>query len=308
MGLKRRLRTWLGSAAGTANSVQRPDHARLEYLENQVTQLQQQVRDLISKIGREAAEQIQTRGSFDYQWKNLPEGRFMIQDERFRKEVTGWITRFTSLPEDWFPGKAVLDAGCGQGRYTWGLCKLGATVSAFDISESGLGRTREHCREFSGTTIFRHNILEPLPAGRVYDLVWSFGVLHHTGDTHKAFRHVCAAVKPGGYLYLMLYGVPRDGQEGDYTAVNEYDRLRRKTRNKSAEEKIEVIRQEMAAGRLAACGEEHVHGYFDAISPSINDLYTFEEIQGWLIQAGFEDIRRTVDDRNHHVIARRKQT
>jgi hypothetical protein len=48
-----------------------------------------------------------------------------------------------------------------------------------------------------------------------------------------------------------------------------------------------------------------VHGYFDAISPPINDLHSFEELESWLIEAGFRDITRTMNARNHHVIGRR---
>lgn len=54
--------------------------------------------------------------------------------------------------------------------------------------------------------------------------------------------------------------------------------------------------------------KDYVHGYFDAISPEINDLYRWDEIIGWLKSAGFEDIKRTLSDHpNHHVIARKCQ-
>ena len=49
-----------------------------------------------------------------------------------------------------------------------------------------------------------------------------------------------------------------------------------------------------------------MHGYFDAISPPINDLHTFEELEGWLLDSGFHNIKRTVDARNIHVIAQRR--
>ena len=69
---------------------------------------------------------------------------------------------------------------------------------------------------------------------------------------------------------------------------------------------LEAITQGMRERRFAVNGEKHIHGYFDAISPPINDLYTFEELQGWLLGEGFENIARTVDTRNHHIIARLK--
>jgi hypothetical protein len=48
-----------------------------------------------------------------------------------------------------------------------------------------------------------------------------------------------------------------------------------------------------------------LHGYFDAISPDINDLYRWDEIVSWLVAAGFTNVTRTFDHPNHFVIAQR---
>ena len=53
--------------------------------------------------------------------------------------------------------------------------------------------------------------------------------------------------------------------------------------------------------------KDQVHGYFDAISPDINDLYRWDEIVSWFIKAGFKDVKRTIAHPNHHVIARKSQ-
>jgi hypothetical protein len=47
------------------------------------------------------------------------------------------------------------------------------------------------------------------------------------------------------------------------------------------------------------------HGWFDAVSPRINDLLTFEEIAELLARLGFKNIRRTREGRNHHIVADR---
>jgi len=45
------------------------------------------------------------------------------------------------------------------------------------------------------------------------------------------------------------------------------------------------------------------HGWFDAVSPAINDLLTFNEVEELLIYLGFNNIRRTFNNRNLHIIA-----
>ncbi|MBN1292797.1 MAG: hypothetical protein JXB48_13230 [Candidatus Latescibacteria bacterium] len=99
----------------------------------------------------------------------------------------------------------------------------------------------------------------------------------------------------------MLYGEPRANDLGDYNYYHEIFDMRCKTKNLPFEEKVKVLAQKY--------DKDHLHGYFDAISPEINDLYRWDEIVGWLINAGFENIKRTLPDHpNHHIIARKKLT
>ena len=49
--------------------------------------------------------------------------------------------------------------------------------------------------------------------------------------------------------------------------------------------------------------EEQVHGYFDAISPQINDILSFDEITNFMTLEGFVDIRRTYENDNIHFVA-----
>jgi 2-polyprenyl-3-methyl-5-hydroxy-6-metoxy-1,4-benzoquinol methylase len=287
--------------------------ARVEYLEKVVRYLDYQVADQASLLRHLAAPVIadlpqvrQTKESFDFQWAEIPTGRYMLENEQFRREAPGYVTEFTQLPAEWFNGKSVIDAGCGLGRYSWALCTLGARVLSLDQSEHGLARTRAACQEFPSHRAMKVDLLHELPLTEPVDLVWSFGVLHHTGDTYGAFKHVAKWVKPGGMIFLMLYGKPREGHGPDYAAVSEYDEWRRRTRNMDLRAKLHAVQDHMRTQGFLVRGEEHIHGYFDAISPPINDLYVFEEVEAWLIEAGFEKIKQTVQTRNLHIVATRK--
>lgn len=309
--LQRRLRRlWHGHTYGPDQWGREERIAYLEevveYLRWQTTNQAEMLRHLSSPVIQDLPAVKRTKDSFDFQWADIPTGHSMLDNPEFRARASGYVTQFTGLAAPWFKGKRVIDAGCGMGRYSWALCTLGATVTSLDQSDHGLQRTREACREFPAHQAIKIDLLGQLPAIPAADLVWSFGVLHHTGDTYRAFRNLVPLVKPGGYLYLMIYGQPRPHVIDDFAEINEYERWRHRTANLTLGGKLEAIRRGMNAGEFRVAGDEHVHGYFDAISPPINDLHTFEEIEGWLVDAGFHNIKRTVESRNIHVIAERR--
>jgi SAM-dependent methyltransferase len=177
------------------------------------------------------------------------------------------------------------------------MASMGAEVSAVDQSEAGVFNTKRACAEFGEkVTVLQHDLTQPLQLEPVFDLVWSHGVLHHTGDTFGAFSNISRLVKPEGYIFLMLYGEPTGGDPGEYAYYAEVEKLRRETCHMSFSERYEYLRQ--------LKGKE-VGGWFDAVSPTINDTYSYYEIVLWMQQGGFEDIRRTMNASSHYVMARR---
>lgn len=281
---------------------------RMRFLESKVAYLLDEVSGLRTLVRHLVEDKIdhmpivrQTRASFDYQWRSLPEGQSMLSNPEFRARVPFQIAEFVDLPPEWFRGKRVIDAGCGQGRWTYGFGQLGVEKCvSFDISEAGVRSTTQIAREFDGRVeVHRKNILEALDLPATFDLVWCFGVLHHTGQTYKGFQNLVKCVKPGGYLFIMIYGEPRPGHPDDYTYYHDMFQMRSRLRNLPFEEKVSTIEQKY--------GRELLHGYFDAISPDINDLYRWDELVSWLSDAGFTDIKRTDPGTNHHIVARRKE-
>lgn len=277
-------------------------NSEMEYLKNEVSELRSIVRMLSSRINelckQDDPKMQETLESFDVQWKCLDSGKHLLSDPSFVENLDNLIGQYTGLPAEWFRDKSVLDAGCGNGRFTYGFLKLGAKVTAMDYSKSGINSVKANCAAFSGNlTVLQHNILAPVPFKREsFDLVFSFGVLHHTGDTYTAFKNLVPLVKENGYLFLMLYGEPNN--ESEYTEINQYTYHRRQTAHMSNAEKIEYCRNNFPA--------EYVHGWFDAISPSINDLYRKDEIGAWLHRENFDNIKFLMpDSRNIFVIAQK---
>lgn len=270
---------------------------QIHYLSNEVSELRSIVRHLAAESPAYQQYIAETRESFEYQWKNLTEGMHLLSDRSFQENAVSLLEQYTGLSRDWFNNKKVLDAGCGNGRWSWALCASGAHVTAVDVSPSGVEQAREVCRAFPNFTARQHNLLEKLGMQSQFDLVFSYGVVHHTGNTWLAVQNLAECVRPGGYLFMMIYGEPRSDHVEDYIELNQYAGLRRDLAAMNFDKRVAYLREEK--------GKEYVHGWFDAVSPRINDLYRFDEINMWLHMLGFENGHLTVENRNLHLIAQR---
>ncbi len=268
--------------------------SKVEYLESEVSELQYRLRHLANNKDNTSANINQTKESFSSQWSKIPKGKDLIGDEEFESNQIKLLSEYTSKDPSWFKGKKVLDAGCGNGRWSYLFHKLGAEVTSIDQSLSGIENVRKLIPkdEFRAIQV---DILNPQEFNGSFDFVWSYGVTHHTGNTQLAVKNISNWVRSEGFIFLMIYGEPTNDLE--YKEVTNYIKLRQKTRYMSFDQKVEFL--------STLYPEELIHPFFDAISPEINDLHSFEEISGWLNLYGFKEIIRTIRQRNHHVIAKK---
>jgi predicted RNA methylase len=105
-------------------------------------------------------------------------------------------------------GKRVLDIGCGSGLHSLAALRLGAAhVSAIDIDRDSVETTRRTLSRFAprpSWTAETMSVFDLAPPPR-YDIVYSWGVLHHTGDMRRAVRSAAEMVEPGGLFCVALY-------------------------------------------------------------------------------------------------------
>ena len=146
-------------------------------------------------------------GLFSDVWVGLTDEIYFDQSYEFTKE------RFEKSgvdPAAFFADKVVLDAGCGSGKFSAAIARLGATrVVGLDIGVKGLEFAREQAKKVSyGDRLeFREGSLLDIPIEpQSVDIVWSNGVIHHTLDYEKCVSEFARVLKPGGALYLYVNG------------------------------------------------------------------------------------------------------
>lgn len=135
--------------------------------------------------------------------------RYFDEVEARKYFVEPHIPRFAEF--DRWKGKRVLEIGCGLGTDTINFARAGAQVTAVDLSSESLALARRRAEVYGladRVTFYEANaerLAETVPAG-VYDLVYSFGVIHHTPHPERVIQQIRENyVAPGSTLKVMVY-------------------------------------------------------------------------------------------------------
>lgn len=146
------------------------------------------------------------RFEFGKNWKNFLK---VLNEERINTAKES-LKNFLEIES--FLGLEFLDAGSGSGLFSLAAMKLGANrVHSFDYDHQSVECTKELKRryypEVEKWTIERGDVLDPdyLKSLNKFDIVYSWGVLHHTGDLFTALKNVGSLVNEGKYLYIAIY-------------------------------------------------------------------------------------------------------
>lgn len=102
--------------------------------------------------------------------------------------------------------KRVLEIGCGAGSLSAQLASSGAHLTAIDLTERAIDLTRRRFQMFGlSGDVLRMDARNLELDDNSFDLVWSWGVIHHSSETEKIISEIHRVLKPGGQARVMVY-------------------------------------------------------------------------------------------------------
>lgn len=140
--------------------------------------------------------------------KPLGSREYFDEVEARKYLVEPHIPGFADFPR--WAGKKVLEVGCGIGTDTVMFARHGAQVTSVDLSEKSLeiARQRVQLYGFTDRVRFYHGSAETLSAlvpVESYDLIYSFGVIHHTPHPDRVLHELRQYAAPGTTVKIMVY-------------------------------------------------------------------------------------------------------
>jgi len=130
--------------------------------------------------------------------------RYGADQDRIRYQLEPEILAFADFPSA--AGKRVLEVGVGMGADFVRLARVADSATGVDLTERALAITRGRLADAGLEADVRQADAERLPFGDAsFDLVYSWGVLHHSPEPERAMTEAVRVLAPGGTLRLMLY-------------------------------------------------------------------------------------------------------
>jgi SAM-dependent methyltransferase len=147
--------------------------------------------------GRDA-KSVETALSFGFEWQHFPE-----MYDQWEQQFLDYMRPHAA---DFFRGKKVLDAGCGNGRFAYYASKYGADVWAIDLGPAV--EVAQRNTKAQNVQVVQADLHNPPFALESFDFIYSLGVLHHLPEPESAFQNLLRFLKPGGEVQIYLYWKP----------------------------------------------------------------------------------------------------
>lgn len=222
------------------------------------------------------------------------------------------------------PARVILDAGCGNGRETIRLARLNpeALVIGLDISDAVDAASR-NAKGIPNIRFVQADLCSPPFFKNSFDYIFSFGVLHHTPDTRKAFSALAPLLAQNGEFAFYVYRKKAPLREYSDDFVREtirtmslddaWEEMERLTLFGKALSDLKAQIDIPAIPTLGIEGgkhdvqrlfyytvlkcywrdgwslEENTHINFDWFYPQYSWRHTVEEVRDWIDEAGMSE-------------------
>ena len=126
------------------------------------------------------------------------------EHSRWRYQVEPFIEEFAEFEK--YAGLRVLEIGVGLGADHQRFAEAGAILYGADLTQRAIWHTQQRFNVEGLTSHLQICDAENLPIeSNIFDLVYTWGVLHHTPNTQRAIDEVHRVLKPGGEAKIMIY-------------------------------------------------------------------------------------------------------
>jgi len=227
--------------------------------------------------------------SWDYEWSRWDKvdsaGSGGFNDPILENELNLFLFK-TKTNSIFWKGKRVLDAGCGNGRYSVIANELGAFVVSIDKGEHCCKITKNNLKD---PEVVQMDIFKPC-LKPIFDVIFSLGVLHHTPNPKQAFLSLLSALKEKGTMIIWVYRKESPIREYIFTNM-------RKITTKMPYNLLYILGYFFIPIVKILYGKKihrvpipkTGHHFFDWYSPRYRYHYTEEEIKSWLEETSLKD-------------------
>lgn len=125
------------------------------------------------------------------------------------------------MPLDRLEGKRVLEIGCGMGLHTETLTRAGAKLTSIDLSPTSVAATKRRLELKNLPSDVRQMDAQAIDfPDDTFDIVWSWGVIHHSAMTGRIVKGIHRILRKGGEAYVMVYNL--EGMPAYITMARSY--------------------------------------------------------------------------------------
>ena len=161
----------------------------------------------INVVAEQHAREVDSGERFEF-GKNWTAFLSVLDDDRIQRAERS-LSEMLQLDD--LTGKTFLDIGSGSGLFSLAARRLGATVTSFDFDTNSVACTNELKKRFfaddDNWTIEQGSVLDEVFIAKLgeYEIVYSWGVLHHTGNMWAALENASRCVNEDGLLFIAIY-------------------------------------------------------------------------------------------------------